>query len=655
MATYAVRLYQNSGFNSINIPDSPTLLNTVTYVDVDSISVLQQRFLSEIIVRANWNQVENCDYCRIGDFYYMVTNVQMMSTESARLSLLPDFITSSGGVKDPSFTILDGITDRATVKKSDDTWGAYTEEDPLLTPNNALQLVTEWENVPEHDAFGERLGIKGDPVFIESTIDFADQVLNEAGKEYKDESGGTCTVPSTYTNRNRTEYSISGSEEEWSNGTSLYNRDDTTALTPDGEGTSDFKRCYSNVEVIKEGMAQVRALGIEGGIINQWTVPKSMIGAIEVSDTKRYPDGYTATSGSTSISATDTVYTKVTGATGTITPGTDLAAGYASPKNLRVLYGSNNKYGIMTTAGNSMEAKPEELMSSESTPTIDFGADPRPAGKPYYRFHSLNGDTDFWRNCIAGSQWANVPFVYQGASGTALNRLNYENQRYIENTANMYAGSKRQQQAVETNQALDFQRQMQEQSVWNMLGGAAVAGAGVATGNLSGLGSTFSGSFPGGVSQGISQAYTQQQIQNAQVDYTLDANELQAMFEAQRENELSQLYVNNLVYTPTVQFPYNADVLRDVKNNGVLIYKYKLSDSDISRLDRILTMYGYKETETLTTGNFNRRSKFDYVSCTTISVGGLAKWYNDGIAAQLKAGVRIWHILPTPTAYEDNE
>lgn len=608
----------------------------------------------------------------------MVTNVQMMSTESARLSLLPDFITSSGGLKDPSFTILDGITDRATVAKSDDTWGAYTEEDPLLTPNNALQLVTEWETVPANDAFGERLGIAGDPVFIESTIDFADQLLNSEGKEYKDESGGTCTVPKTYTNRNRTEYSIQGSDEEWSNGTALYNRDDTTALTPDGEGTSDFKRCYSNVEVIKEGMAQVRALGVEGGIINQWTVPKSMIGAIEVSDSKKYPDDYTATGSSTSVSATDTVYTKVTGATGTITPGSTLASGYASPKNLRVMYGKNNSYGIMTTAGNSMEAKPEELMSTEGTPTIDFGADPRPSGKPYYRFHSINGDTDFWRNCIAGSQWANVPFVYQGASGTVLNRLNYENQRYIENVANQYAGAKRQQQAVETNQALEAQRQLQNAGIGGMFGNAISSGFGASNaigsspsvGSILGMGSSnvtvdarYVGgligsainSFANGMSAGIGQAYNQQQMQNAQVDYTLDSNQLQAMYEAQRENELSQLYVNNLVYTPTVQFPYNADILRDVKENGVLIYKYRLSDADVSRLDRILTMYGYKETETLTTGNFNRRSKFDYVSCATISVGGLPKWYNDGIAAQLKAGIRIWHILPTPSAYNDNE
>lgn len=309
----------------------------------------------------------------------------------------------------------------------------------------------------------------------------------------------------------------------------------------------------------------------------------------------------------------------------------------------------------MTTAGNSMEAKPEELMSTEGTPTIDFGADPRPSGKPYYRFHSINGDTDFWRNCIAGSQWANVPFVYQGASGTALNRLNYENQRYIENVANQYSGAKRQQQAVETNQTLDFQRQMQNQSLWSMLSGAAIAGANVGAGNVSGAAGAFQNSFPGGTALGIAQAYNQQQTQNAQVDYTLDSNQLQAMYEAQRENELSQLYVNNLVYTPTVQFPYNADILRDVKENGVLIYKYRLSDADVSRLDRILTMYGYKETETLTTGNFNRRSKFDYVSCATISVGGLPKWYNDGIAAQLKAGIRIWHILPTPSAYNDNE
>ena len=126
-------------------------------------------------------------------------------------------------------------------------------------------------------------------------------------------------------------------------------------------------------------------------------------------------------------------------------------------------------------------------------------------------------------------------------------------------------------------------------------------------------------------------------------------------YNQEKANELSGLYQSTNVYAPTVNFPYDADILRDVKGNGVLVYKYHMSANDTKRVDKLLTMYGYKNAEPLTLENFQRRKYFDYVACSTVSVtGDYPRWLLDDIADELKNGIRIWHTKPDSSAYNNN-
>ena len=132
---YSCRLYFNTGFNSNNIPDSPALLDRCNYKDVPSLDIMQDRFLSEIRVKARWNEVKDCDYCVLytdsSKWAYSVDTISMVATDVAVLSVTQDFINSVGGVA--NLKILDGITDRVHVTSDD--YGEYTAEDELLTPN----------------------------------------------------------------------------------------------------------------------------------------------------------------------------------------------------------------------------------------------------------------------------------------------------------------------------------------------------------------------------------------------------------------------------------------------------------------------------------------------------------------------------------------
>ena len=190
MATYNVTLFINSGFNAVNIPDSvQTLYASSAHVEVDPVEILQNRFLTKVRINAEWDTVKDCDYCKIGDFYYSVGSVDMQSESTAELSLTPDFILSAGGTKEgnATFQILDGVTERQTV--SEDNFGEYTDDDPLTTPQRPLKLVTEWLADTSKD---------GSFTYISTTLDLRKQGMNTEGVTYTDpETKKTVTVPKT--------------------------------------------------------------------------------------------------------------------------------------------------------------------------------------------------------------------------------------------------------------------------------------------------------------------------------------------------------------------------------------------------------------------------------------------------------------------------
>lgn len=630
MATYSVRLYRNSGFNAVNIPDTPDLLNRVSdFTDVDSIEILQNRFLSTVKVRAAWSTVRDCDYTKIGDFYYSVNGIRMLSPATAELTLTPDFITSAGGVINPKFSILDGITERQTVAPSRDTWGRYTDDDPLTAPQQPLRLETAWRqpnNVVSMPNFDAK---KDDPVFVSSTIDLVNLTAQTKGVTYTDsETGETVTVPETIPVMDGgTSIGFEGEDHETSDGTRYYQRNSSYNVGSESD-------TLDSGESISMGIERARALGIEGAIYDQWRVPLEFIDGSDSEFFNQKVDASVEYS-SNKWGMTNSYLTKLYSGKGDIDSG--IPAGYIEPKNLRTLYGKYNSYGIITAAGNSCEYKPEEVIPAGSYdktkgPQISYRADIRPDGCPYYRFKTINDNDEFWRNSLAGANWEKVPLVYQGSSGSELTRLNFSNQREL---------ATRQFQTGMENRRIQGDRI----ATGSIMNAAQVVGGGALT--LGGMTDTGSGMMREGLTGLANNVFDLENLIN-------DTRNYADTYRIEKRNELSQLYQATTVYTPTVNFPYNPAIIRDIKGNGILVYQYRYRNSDFTRVDKLLTMYGYKEAEAFSASNFKRRKKFDYVACSTITVTGFPRWFNDGIAAQLSTGVRIWHIKPDPTAYNDN-
>lgn len=647
MASYSITLFSNSGYNIINIPDTPSRLRADSTVDttVPNVEILQNRHLSTVLISATDEQIKDADYIKIGDMYYAIASYTMQSTTTALLEIVEKPILSAGGFSVASdgsvtcnFDILDGVTSRCTV--ASDNWGQYTTEDPLTAPQEPLKITTEWLNVSGNPSISAT--ISGDPICVETTVALPEQASSDAGvaaTTYTDpDTGEQVTVPNTVPlptvtgtgETQHTDFTFDGVTKN--NGTAIYIKNDT-------HGT-ETETTHTAGQTIENGMKAVQSLGQENGsILNQYRIPRAMLSSV----TTNYSEVTRLNGDTSNVVGVNAETTNITGGSGTIS--STISPDFATVKNKRVLYGTYCKYGMITCAGNSAEFKPEDL-GGETAPTISYKVDPRPDGKPYYRFSTINGDTDFWRNSLAGSTWENVPLTYQGKSGSALTRLNFDNERQISRLEReQYNESYGYRQARNITSGLD--------SVFTMGQGNALmkesqlytgAGERGTRSRVYGAGSSLMNTGASGLLDSISGIF----------ENRLASRQYEEMYNAQRANELSGLYQATEVYAPTVNFPYNADILRDVKNNGVCVYKYSLSDNDVTRIDKLLTMYGYKTAEPLTLANFGRRQKFDYVACSNVTVTNLPKWWCDDIADELKNGVRIWHTKPDNSAYDNN-
>lgn len=553
--SYSCVIYRNTGFNTTNIPDSIALLNQFSHDSVPALEILQERNLNSIKIKAYWDQVKDVDYCVLnGNWVYAVVNVNMLNTDTAELSVIPDYINSTGGIR--ALNILDGITERVHV--SNDGYGLYDEDDPLMTPMQPLQVQTTW-HTPGN----------GSSTYVECTLDPKKTANSGKAKKYDvtGDSDAWVSVPEAVGNTVFTEFKIPGQSLNSSRGTTMFNMGDAD---------------------VRSAVATLRSLGLEQAIISQVKYPTSFV------DISNYQ--FTGKEGHWSSSFAFNQHSGI--------------------KNNRINYANYEKYGIITCAGDNCEFEPAALNNGSSKPVIDYKADPNPDGKPYFRYRTVNGNSEFWRNCLSGMPWKQVPLMFSSKSGSAIDTAKFQNQSTIDSE----------------NYILDSGLQAIKAGL--KVGATAIPILGGATTRFNTHG--ISGAF------GTIADTAEQQLR------------MSTEYSHQRRSELLDFQISQNIVVPTVNFPYNSDGIRDLKNNGILEYRYKLTDFDTARIDKLLTMYGYKYTKALETSDFTNRRYFNFVMAKDISVTGHAAWINDGIAEQLKTGVRVWHVAPNKSYYTNN-
>lgn len=608
---YVVKLYKKTGFNAVNVPDTPALLETAETLTMPSVDTICDWGLSQIVVQAAESDIVDVDYCKVGSYYYAVGMPEPLAADTWRLPLTYDGLTTRGGPA--ALTYLDGITERHTV--GDDAMFAYTQDDEYMVPQEALQVTSPVMY------YGGVATEANTSVVIESTIDLTalaaefseDGALNELkGLTFTDpaDSANEVTVPYVKNVVGQTTYTI-GTDEN--------------APVVKAPNTRQYMASF---DAITKAIGLVRSLGVESAIISQVVYPDRFV-------TITSPDD-------------DPHVQRVTGLEQSLRAGS-LFDYYADAQNKRLAYGQFNKYCLVTAAGDRGEFLPEQIgEAGDEAPYIKMKADPRPTGGPYFRFAKYMGsesESGFWINALRGLPWANAPLVYQGASGSYQTRQIFNNNSQIE--YNTY------QEAIRTG----YTGMASTQGAQTQLNGLlADAVYGVATG-VKGYIDSVKAMFSSGRDVYIPSYITaaQQEYGSKYAGDVGNRRYLDDQYSLAREQELQQYGFSQSIVAPQVSFPFSADAVRDFEGNGVYFYRYHYSDNDAKRIDKLLTMYGYKDTVPITADLFSKRQNFDYVRAHAVSVGGdIPMWERAQIAQQLNAGVRVWHVKPDPGYYTNN-
>lgn len=602
--SYKVEAYKNTGFNAVNAPESLSWLRSnFTATTLPDMDILQNEGLTSVNVNTTWDNIKDVDYIVIGDECYSVVGVPVMtSTNVATLELAEDPLTSEGGAANQTY--LDGITERHTV--ADDTLCKYTDPDELTAPREPLQLVTANMLFTTARGNAEDSGL----VAVESTIDLvalgqqfdADGNFTGTGITFTDGSGQSVTVP--YTEgvgtaiTDRTNYHITGAPSEYSR----------------SPNTAQYDTTYSTIQ---KGLAGVRSLGVESGIISQVQYPAD------------YETHSTDSNGKITI---------INGVDKTEDSGLDFNP-YGTVQNNRVLYGEYNKYGLISASGDRGEYLPEQIgyNGDFTAPQVRAISDPRPDGKPYFRYNEYLTDTTFsgfFQSAISGLPWKNVPLTFTEKSGNYLDRLNFTNGAQEAQSTYNYN-----MQGLENTQTYGTAR--------NVISG--ITQAGTAVGNL------INGDFGGAINNAIGIAGTALNQAELNAKTQNDTRRTEQQYQLARQREMQNYGVGQYAVAPTVLFPFNANIIRDFIGNGVIPYRYKYTADDVTRIDKLLTMYGYVDQVAVTADIFHARQNFDYVRASGISIGGdIPMWKKDLMASQLATGIRIWHVKPSTSYYTNN-
>jgi len=138
---YIARLYYNTGFDPVNLPDSLDLLDSLgfEYKDVPAMDILQRYDMSEFRVKATEEEVIEADYLKVyeaGGKYacYTVNGYAMSSADVAILSVVIDPICSAQTID--NITITDGMLERSSSVEH----YAPAQGDPLMVPSETLKL-----------------------------------------------------------------------------------------------------------------------------------------------------------------------------------------------------------------------------------------------------------------------------------------------------------------------------------------------------------------------------------------------------------------------------------------------------------------------------------------------------------------------------------
>lgn len=708
---WQARLYYDTGFNTINVPDSEATLvaasgNIRTFSTMD---ILQRYFLSKVTIRAFEDDVINADYLKIYDenneskyAFYSINGYNMTSGDVVDLAVVMDPLLSCGGIENIDFA--DGMTRRHHV--SIDPYGYYQEEDPLLIPTKVY--------CAQAGGYGD---ITDDMVVIAVSnyeIYNTSEIICNQNRHLNIISDGndgwTVSSQQSVGHDDRNDAPIFNIEPRLlpKSGTEMETATPFGIDLPQAKPINAYGDVYhifncsraeynSNNDPLGEFMDQVNEL-IEYGrsdiIKSIYLVP------LRICESQGYNG-----SGSSVITQGDWVsaneednvdgpYQKITHNLLThvtfdnahesgsyrnhydasytqlmyIDQDYDNGDGdsdlYGEDEiyNKRVFYGKHFAYTFISpTSGEKCTINPELLTDhpevdpanppQDNLPYISFTVDIRENGKPTFYIYTHGDDN------VILPETESTTSVYRRVPKYKINGSTWPNMSISTIAARNYALNNNNYQFNAEAKAVQTAMQMYHDI--NPLGDAGIMNMGV--GALQSINTLTNPVDEIGVLNAYMGAqdrmgYATSILPEAAVQQATEGNTLAlniANREIEKASEREQFIAANL---PNVEVISRSTGDGIVTPNGLLIYRNYIDPSDAKKFDRILNQFGYKITEPMRKDFLGNRLKYNYIEVSGASVvaNNIPKSVRKDLANLFSTGVRIWHVKPDYNYYKEN-
>ena len=381
-----VKLYKNTGLTPNNSLDSPTKLDSLGFESLScpDIAVKQDRDLTSVRLNITYSAIRECDYCKINNQCYWITNINMLNDNVAELSLLPDYMTTVGV---DNINIISGWCTRRHVNI--DNYGDNTIPEPFI-PSDITRIVLGGELKPSGDNSSKQI--------IVSTVDIRE--VTDTAKTYSDPESTeqqplfviVPKIPNVSTN---TTYTLE------------YNN---VVRTTNLAGTSAFDASNDD---IKQGLVDIYALGLDTVVLASYIIPGNYIGAI-------------AESGGliSSIASINDILTS------------NINVEYqVDIKNKKAFSGQFQRIHLLSlTSGEDQEYMPEDIIDADGNIKWELFADLRYNGVPVCKPFIYHGSSNtYMLGAVKGSEWMNTPIKSYGAQTVAYTQMGVERAKALIN------------------------------------------------------------------------------------------------------------------------------------------------------------------------------------------------------------------------------
>ena len=652
----------NTGFNSINVPDSEATLERAanSYKDFPAIDCLQRYFLSNIIIRAFEDDVINGDYIKLWDddnpnrfAFYSMNGYTMTSGDTIDLSITMDPLLTCGGVD--NIDLLDGVVTRRTVHSEEMGLFNEYEEDPYLVPRRIVQRM-----VGEYFGPGDEVGkselaktsliikscydlsthgeiqIKADTTALQvSETSLSGQWL---GSPVLDEQTGESSVVmfnDYYDGRfhSDTDYNLKDG--------SIY-----TVLDNHGDGASDSRNQF--MQNIKKLVGYGRTDIIQNAYLVPSIYAKTFI-TNKIVDVVRFvdPKYISSAAGEPSIK-TKMLQTHVR----------DVYKDVYEPFNERALYGKHFAFTFIARgSGEKVTVNPEMIDDNNGSiyPKIYLTVDVRPTGGvtfyigTKYKIEGIDKDTVKVTNTnlpsveLKSAPWPTMAITTLATQGVELNAKKFAENTWLSDLK------------TETEAWFSVNSPTQKSSISAIMPHAILESADRNNLLVNAITDTekaeiFGSTGKSGLLNLASSAANGNEYSKMFLERNMD-----------RTREKREFLQANMPQVQVLSSGSTDDVT--IFGHSVVVYRSLISVDDLKRFDRILNQFGWKITEPIEkrfiTGRVGvstkPKVKYSYLEASGVSVkcDTVPKSVREDLANVLSGGLRIWHTDPKNVKYTD--